>query len=170
MLQGDQWSDVIVKHPFPFGVVLSMGSNDVGDMYRVLKRRRLEDKKSGRSGTETRWFRWAFRLLTKHAKENTVFMKKAYPKAKYFFISIINRPDWPPIVCRLAKWVGDYMRSELGFTLINATKHIKRYHILERDLVHLNRIGYRRFYDAVTRPISTVYMQWKTEQIRKLKK
>ena len=87
---GDQWSEVLVKHPYPFGVVLSMGSNDVGDMYRVLMRRHMEDKKSGKQNTETRWFKWAFRLLTKHAKENTVFMKKAYPKAKLFFMSIIN--------------------------------------------------------------------------------
>ena len=146
-----------------------MGSNNVGDMYRVLMRRRLEDQKSGRSGTETRWFRWAFKLLTKNAKENVVFMRKAYPKAKFFFISIINRPGWPEIVCRLAKWVGDYMRCELGFTLIDVSNHIKRYHILERDLVHLNRIGYHRFYAAVTRPISTAYMQWKTIQLEKLK-
>ena len=146
-----------------------MGSNDVGDCYRILMRRRLQDKKAGRSGTETRWFRWAFRRLTKNAKENVKFMRQAYPNAKFFFVSIINRPGWPKVVCRLAKWMGDYMRMELGFTLINVTEHIKRYHILERDLVHLNRIGYHRFYAAVARPISTVYMQWKTAQMEKAK-
>ncbi len=167
--QGDQWSNVIVRHPYPFGVVLSMGSNDVGNMYRALMKMRLDDKKRGVTGTETRWFRWAFKTLTKNAKENVVYMKKAYPKAKFFFVSIINRPGWPKVVCRLAKWIGDYMRNELGFVLIDVSNHIKRYHILERDLVHLNRIGYHRFYTAVARPISTVYMQWKTAQMKQLK-
>ena len=34
--------------------------------------------------------------------------------------------------------------------------------------MHLNRIGYHRFYAGVTRPISTVYMQWKTAQMKKI--
>ena len=55
--QGDQWSDVIMRHPFPFAVALSMGSNDVADAYRVLIRMRMNDKKAGITGTETRWFR-----------------------------------------------------------------------------------------------------------------
>ena len=44
--QGDQWTEVIVKHPYPYAVILSMGSNDVSDMYRVLKKWRLQDKKT----------------------------------------------------------------------------------------------------------------------------
>ena len=89
---GDQWSDVIVWHPYPFAVVLSMGSNDVSDMYQILMRQCLEDKKSIKTGTETRWFRWAFRRLTRNAKLNVQFMKMAYPKAQYFYINVIDRP------------------------------------------------------------------------------
>ena len=166
---GDQWLDVIVRHPYPFGVALSMGTNDVSDMYRILMCQRLNDKKSGKTGTETRWFCWAFKKMTRNAKLNVKFLKMAYPKAKYFYINIIDRPGWPQIVCRLAKWLGDYMRNELGFVLIDVNKHIHRGHILERDLVHLNRIGYHRFYDAVTQPIATVYMQWKIAQLEKEK-
>ena len=144
---GDQWSDVIVRHPYPFAMVLSMGSNDIPDMYRILMHRRLQDKKTGNTGTETRWFHWAFKLAH-------------YPRTKYFFINIIDRPGWPPVECCLAKWVGDYMKCELGFSVIDANSKIHRGHILERDLVHLNRIGCHRFYETVTRPISTSYMQW----------
>ena len=167
--QGDQWSNVIVRHPFPYGVALSMGSNDVADAYRVLMRMRLNDKKAGRTGTESRWFKWAFKQITKHAKENVKYLKLAYPNARFFFINILDRPDWPPVVCRLAKWIGDYMRSELGYTLIDANCKIHRGHILERDLVHLNRIGYHRFYAALARPISTAYMQDITAYRRAIK-
>ena len=62
---GDQWSELIVRHPFPFAVVLSMRSNDISDSYRRLKRWRLDDKKAGTNGTETRWFRHKFKLLSK---------------------------------------------------------------------------------------------------------
>ena len=75
------------------------------------------------------------------------------------YINVIYRPGWPDIVCRLARWLADYMYNELNFQVLNVNKHIHRYHILEKDLVHINRIGYVRYYDALMRPITTTYMQ-----------
>ena len=160
--QGDQWTDLIVKHPFPYAYILSMGSNDVSDMYRLLQKWRLQDKKANRKGTDHRWFRFAFRTLTKRAKTHVKFIKLAFPKARPCYIGIIRRPTWPPIVCRLAKWMGDYLQYELGFSIIKVDKRIKRYHFLERDLVHINRMGYYHFYDAVSQATATPYMQSKT--------
>ncbi len=124
--QGDQWMENIKKHPFPYTYALSMGSNEVADVYRVLMRWRLRDRKRGKTGTETKWSRWAFKKLTKNAKE------------KPWFIGIIMRPGWPPIVRRLAKWMW----------IDNVDRYIMPHHI-KRDDVHLNRLVNCHFYYAV---------------------
>ena len=81
------------------------------------------------------------------------------------YINVIDRPGWRDVVCRLVRWLADYMCNELNFQILNVNEHIHRYHILEKDLVHINQIGYHRYYDAVMRPITTTYMQWMTTQM-----
>ncbi len=156
--QGDQWTDNIIKHPFPYAFALSMGSNDVADVHRVLIKRRIRDRKKGVTDTDTKWFRWAFKKLTKNAKRSSKFLRACFPKAKPWFIGIIMRPGWPRIVRRLARWMGDYFRSELGYSLIEVDKYIKPHHI-KWDEVHLNTHGYIHYYHAVTQGIVTNYMQ-----------
>ena len=102
-------------------------------------------------------------LIVKHPYPYA-FIRMAYPKARVCYIGIIRCPDWPPLVCWLAKWIGDYMRSELGSHLINIDKRIKRYHFLQSDLVHINRMGYYRFYDTASQSVATLYYQWMSNQ------
>ena len=107
--QGDQWTELIVRHPYPYAVALSMGSNDISDLYRVLIKWRINEKRRDKSRdpkkTETRWFCFAFRRLTKNAYTHVKFLRLAYPRATFWYISVIMSPGWPPIVQRLARWM-----------------------------------------------------------------